>query len=386
MTSTSQLEAMVEPRKSAPDSIAVVERAAAELATGRMVVIRDSVERGGEGDVLVAADYATPEAINFMVRQARGLVRIALTPDRCRDLGLEPIGEVDDASGGTVPMVSIEARTGVSTGISVADRARTIEVAIDPTAAAGDIVQPGHVFPLRVPSGGPLERGGRPAAAVDLARLSGTRPAAVLCEILCEDGHVARAAQLDDFAAAHGLTVVSVADVVEYRADARVEDGGDEQLGRRMRDVMGHFATGVTVITARRRDGVPTGTTANAVSSVSLRPPLLLVCLANESETLAAVRATGWFAVNILGSHQRHHSERFALKGDEARAHEVEFDEHVTGLPILPGSLAGVTCEVDAIHPAGDHSVVLGRVRSLEADASEFEPLLFYRGGYSEII
>jgi len=152
-----------------------------------------------------------------------------------------------------------------------------------------------------------------------------------------------------------------------------------------MREVMGHFATGVAVVTARAPDGAAVGTTANAISSVSLRPPLLLACLAESSETLAAIRAGGRFAVNVLAAHQREHSDRFAAKGAAARAHEVAFEEHPLGVPVLSGSLATIACEVEAIHRAGDHDIVVGHARSLARAEARAEPLLFYRGGYLQL-
>lgn len=156
---------------------------------------------------------------------------------------------------------------------------------------------------------------------------------------------------------------------------------------QQMRAAMGHFATGVTVVTARDGDGSPLGTTANAFSSVSLEPPLLLVCLARDSLTLAALREAGRFAINILGEHQRDHSTRFAAKGSEARAHELEFGEHLDGVPYLEGSLATIACRLDAVHRAGDHEIVIGEVASISLAEAEAEvaPLLFFRGAYSAL-
>lgn len=365
-----------------------VEVALAELAAGRMVVLCDDGDRGGEGDLLLAAEHADAAAINFMAKEARGLICLALAAERADELGLAPIGTRGNSRLGDASMVSIEARSGVSTGISAADRARTIAVAADPASGASDLVQPGHVFPLRARPGGVLEREGRIEAAVDLATAAGLRSAGVLCQLLREDGRMASGSDLERFAARHDLAIVRVSEVVAGRrgpslapASAAVPDPG-----RQMREVMGHFATGVTVVTAHGADGVPVGTTANAISSVSLRPPLLLACLAEGSETLAAIRSTRSFAINVLGRHQRDHSDRFAAKGADARAHEVPFEEHALGVPILPDSLATIACEVEAIHPAGDHEIVIGLARSLERVAQPaVEPLLFYRGAYSQL-
>lgn len=151
-----------------------------------------------------------------------------------------------------------------------------------------------------------------------------------------------------------------------------------------MREAMGHFATGVAVVSARDSAGWPVGTTVNAFSSVSLRPRLLLVCLARDSETLAAVRDSGRFAINVLGADQREHSDRFAAKGSAARAHEVGFVEGRHGAPHLCDSLVTIACRLDALHPAGDHEIVVGEVLSIEAGGGE-EPLLFFRGAYSRL-
>ncbi|MBN9622742.1 MAG: flavin reductase [Actinobacteria bacterium] len=194
---------------------------------------------------------------------------------------------------------------------------------------------------------------------------------------------------LEVFAARHGIAILDVSEVVERR---RASDPGAAarlaeiaETGRLMRDVMGHFATGVSIVTARDPGGAPVGTTANAISSVSLDPPLLLACLARGSETLAALRGAGRFAVNVLAAEQRHHSDRFAKKGDAVRAHEVEFTDHDLGVPTLPGALATIACEVCAIHPAGDHEIDVGTARHLEHRAPGAEPLLFSRGSYSQI-
>ncbi len=152
-----------------------------------------------------------------------------------------------------------------------------------------------------------------------------------------------------------------------------------------MRTVMGHFATGVCVISARRGDGEPVATTVNAVTSVSLEPPLLLVCLAHDSDTLAAVEESGKFAVNVLAEGQREHSVRFAAKGASAKTREVEFGEHQPGIPCLPGALATVSCRVSAMHRGGDHMIVVGEALSTSSAEGENEPLLFFRGSYSRL-
>jgi flavin reductase (DIM6/NTAB) family NADH-FMN oxidoreductase RutF len=152
-----------------------------------------------------------------------------------------------------------------------------------------------------------------------------------------------------------------------------------------MRTVMGHFATGVCVLSTRRGDGTPVGTTVNAVTSVSLEPPLLLVCLAHDSETLAAVRASSRFAVSILAEGQQEHSTRFAAKGEQAQSREVDFSEHDPGLPCLPDALATLACRVSAIHRGGDHTIVIGEALSMSSAQDDLAPLLFFRGSYSRL-
>jgi 3,4-dihydroxy-2-butanone 4-phosphate synthase len=361
--------------------------AADELAAGRMVLLCDDRERGGEGDLLIAAEFADAAAINFMTIEARGLVCLALSAERCEQLGLEQIGpRGNESSLGDSSMVSIEAREGVTTGISAADRARTIAVAVDSASGPEDLVRPGHVFPLRARPGGVLERAGRIEAAVDLTAAAGLRAAAVLCQVMRDDGHMASGEDLEAFAARHGIAILTVSDVLEWRRAAEPATATRlAETARLMRDVMGHFATGVSVVTARDGEGAPVGTTANAISSVSLDPPLLLACLARTSETLAAIRTEGSFAVNVLADGQRHHSDRFAKKGEAVRSHEVDFEDHEVGVPVLPGSLATVVCEVEAIHLAGDHEIVVGRAHHLAHREPGARPLLFFRGSYSGI-
>ncbi|HEY8394546.1 MAG TPA: bifunctional 3,4-dihydroxy-2-butanone-4-phosphate synthase/GTP cyclohydrolase II [Thermaerobacter sp.] len=194
-----------------------IEAALADLRAGRMVVVVDDEDREGEGDLVLAAEKVTPEHINFMLREARGLICLALTEQRCRELDLPLMVDPPRDPMETPFTISIDAREGVRTGISAADRARTIRVAVDPASGPGDLVRPGHVFPLRARAGGVLARRGHTEASVDLARLAGLYPAAVICEILRDDGTVARLPDLAAFARRHGLRLVRVADLVRYR-------------------------------------------------------------------------------------------------------------------------------------------------------------------------
>jgi 3,4-dihydroxy 2-butanone 4-phosphate synthase/GTP cyclohydrolase II len=194
-----------------------IEEAIEEIRAGRMVVVCDDEDRENEGDLTLAAQFATPEAINFMATHGRGLICLALTPERCDELGLDLMAAKNETPLQTAFTVAIEAREGVTTGISAADRAHTIQVAVDPESKPEDLVQPGHVFPLKAKAGGVLERTGQTEAAVDLARLAGLNPAGVICEIMNDDGTMARVPDLIPYCREHGLKIVTVADLIAYR-------------------------------------------------------------------------------------------------------------------------------------------------------------------------
>ncbi len=196
---------------------APIEEAIEEIRSGRFVVVVDAADRENEGDLTIAAQFATPEAINFMATNARGLICLSLSPERCDELGLEQMTARNETPNQTAFTVSIEAREGITTGISAQDRSHTVQVAIDPSKGAGDIVRPGHVFPLRARPGGVLERAGQTEAAVDLAQLAGLIPAGVICEVMKEDGSMARVPDLVEYCAQHGIKLVAIADLIEYR-------------------------------------------------------------------------------------------------------------------------------------------------------------------------
>jgi len=198
-------------------AFATIEEAIDEMKSGRMVVVVDDEDRENEGDLTMAAQFVTPDAINFMAKHGRGLICLSLTPQRADKLGLHAMARNNQSRFETAFTVSIEAREGVTTGISAADRARTIQVAIDPRTRPEDLVQPGHVFPLRARPGGVLERSGQTEAAVDLARLAGLNPAGVICEIMNEDGTMARVPDLIPYCGQHVLKMITVADLIEYR-------------------------------------------------------------------------------------------------------------------------------------------------------------------------
>ncbi len=182
-----------------------------------MVVVVDSEDRENEGDLVIAGQFATPDAVNFMVTHARGLVCLALTEDRCEQLGLTQMVRKNEAPLSTAFTEAIEAAEGVTTGISASDRSRTIMVAIDPDSGPRDLVKPGHVFPLRAKPGGVLERAGHTEAAVDLARLAGLIPAGVICEVMNADGEMARVDDLTAYAQRHGLKMITITDLIEHR-------------------------------------------------------------------------------------------------------------------------------------------------------------------------
>lgn len=196
---------------------AKVEQAVAEIRAGRMVVVVDDEDRENEGDLTLAAEFVTPEAINFMARFGRGLICLTLTEERADYLRLGPMTSENTSRFGTAFTESVEAREGVTTGISAADRAHTIRVAIDSRSTAHDLARPGHVFPLRARKGGVLVRAGQTEASVDLARMAGLISAGVICEIMNEDGTMARVPDLVDFCKLHGLLMLTVADLIRYR-------------------------------------------------------------------------------------------------------------------------------------------------------------------------
>src|SRR3954449_11947616 len=196
---------------------ASIPEAIEETRAGRMIVVVDDEDRENEGDLTIAAEKVTPEIINFMATFGRGLICLSLTPERCDYLRLPLMSPSNTSNFGTAFCESIDARDGVTTGISAADRTRTILQAIDPDCRPADLARPGHIFPLRARDGGVLVRAGQTEARFDLARLAGLYPAGVICEIMNEDGTMARVPELREFCARHGLKMVSVADLIRYR-------------------------------------------------------------------------------------------------------------------------------------------------------------------------
>ena len=196
---------------------ATIEEAIEEIRQGKMIVVCDDEDRENEGDLVMAAQFVTPEAINFMAKEGRGWICLALTPERCEELGLELMTAKNESALQTPFTVTIEARDGITTGVTAHDRAHTMQVAIDPKTAPGDLVQPGHVSPLKAKRGGVLERTGHTEASVDLARLAGLIPAGVICEVMNEDGSMARVGDLTGYCARHALKMVTIAELIAYR-------------------------------------------------------------------------------------------------------------------------------------------------------------------------
>jgi 3,4-dihydroxy 2-butanone 4-phosphate synthase / GTP cyclohydrolase II len=226
-----------------------VEDAIEDIRQGRLVIVADDEDRENEGDLVCAASCVTPELINFMATHGRGLICLALTPERADELDLWPMSDVNTESQGTAFTVSIDAaaRFGVTTGISASDRAKTIQVCLDPEAKPSDLRRPGHVFPLRARPGGVLRRVGQTEASVDLARLAGLQPAGVICEILSEDGSMARRPELERFAERHKLRFITVADIIAYRLQ-------QERLVHREADAVIPTKHGTWRIVAYRND------------------------------------------------------------------------------------------------------------------------------------
>ncbi len=230
------------PETLAPVAISPVEDIVADMRAGRIVILVDEEDRENEGDLVLAADHVTPEAINFMARFGRGLICLTLTKERCERLQLPPMVPRNGTKMGTAFTVSIEAAEGVTTGISAADRARTVQVAVAKDAKAEDLVQPGHIFPLQAVEGGVLMRAGHTEAGCDLAAMAGCTPAAVICEIMKDDGTMARLPDLQLFAAEHGLKIGTIADLIEYRSrtESLVQKVGSRPLNTAFGEFTAH--------------------------------------------------------------------------------------------------------------------------------------------------
>jgi 3,4-dihydroxy 2-butanone 4-phosphate synthase/GTP cyclohydrolase II len=220
-------------------SITPIEEIIVEMRAGRMVILVDEEDRENEGDLVLAAEHVTPEAINFMVKHARGLVCLTLTEARCKQIGLTQMARDNKSQFSTAFTVSIEAATGVTTGISAQDRSRTVQAAVARNAGPEDIVQPGHIFPITAKPGGVLVRAGHTEAGCDLAQMAGLEPSSVICEILKDDGSMARLPDLIEFAKEHGLKIGTIADLIHYRS--RNETLIERTLSKTVQSAHGEF-------------------------------------------------------------------------------------------------------------------------------------------------
>ena len=250
-----------------PSPFDTIEQAIKEIKKGRFVILVDDEDRENEGDLVIAAEKVTPHAINFMAKHARGLICLALTPERVEELQLPPQSPENTATFGTAFTVSIDARRDITTGISAADRATTVHVAIDPKTKPSDLARPGHIFPLKAQKGGVLKRAGQTEGSVDLARLAGLCPAAVICEIMNEDGTMARVPELAKFAKAHKIKMVTIKALIEYRL--RRETFVKRVASARLPTVFGEFeavafeneidgGNHIALVKGRVDDGAPT--------------------------------------------------------------------------------------------------------------------------------
>ncbi len=250
-----------------PSPFDTIEQAIKEIKKGRFVTLVDDEDRENEGDLVIAAEKVTPQAINFMAKHARGLICLALTPERVEELQLPPQSPENTATFGTAFTVSIDARRDITTGISAADRATTVHVAIDPKTKPSDLARPGHIFPLKAQKGGVLKRAGQTEGSVDLARLAGLCPAAVICEIMNEDGTMARVPELAKFAKAHKIKMVTIKALIEYRL--RRETFVKRVASARLPTVFGEFeavafeneidgGNHIALVKGRVDDGAPT--------------------------------------------------------------------------------------------------------------------------------
>lgn len=266
------------------DGISPIEQIIEDAQNGAPYILVDAPDRENEGDVIIPAQFATPKAINFMAKHARGLICLAISGERAKLLNLPPMASRNESGHGTAFTVSIEAREGVSTGISAQDRAHTIAVAVDPTKGAHDVVSPGHVFPLVARDGGVLVRAGHTEAAVDISRLAGLAPAGVICEVMNDDGTMARLPELLIFAKEHGLNVGTIADLIAYRRRS-------ESLIERVSDApfSSHFGGDFRIIVYRNRID---GGEHIALVKATIRPGVETLVRVHQEDITADV--LGW--------------------------------------------------------------------------------------------
>ncbi|MBE0622330.1 MAG: 3,4-dihydroxy-2-butanone-4-phosphate synthase [Burkholderiales bacterium] len=328
-------------------NISGTEEIIADIKAGKMVILVDEEDRENEGDLVFAADFVTPEAINFMARFARGLICLTLTEERCRQLQLPPMAQENRSSHGTAFTVSIEAATGVTTGISAHDRARTVQVAVAPAAKPEDIVQPGHIFPIAAEPGGVLVRAGHTEAGCDLTALAGLTPAAVICEIMKDDGSMARLPDLIEFGKEHGLKIGTIADLIHFRSqnESLVERVAERDIGTEHGGF--HMIAYREKISGATHLALVRGTIAADIPTlVRVHEPLSMLDLLDTApgthswgvhEALAAIEAAGSGVVVLLNCAESavQLAERAARAAKPRPAAKVELLTYGIGAQIL---------------------------------------------------
>jgi 3,4-dihydroxy 2-butanone 4-phosphate synthase / GTP cyclohydrolase II len=345
------------PRR--PRPVSPIEDAIAEIKAGKMVVLMDDENRENEGDLCMAAEAATPEAINFMAKYGRGLICLGLTEERIRDLGLSMMVAENRAPLGTAFTVSIDARHGITNGVSAVDRSTTIQTAIRDGVRPEDLVVPGHVFPLRARRGGVLVRTGQTEGCVDLARLAGMKPAGVICEIMKDDGTMARLPDLERFAATHGLKICTVADLIQYRlrcdslvhrvAEARVNSryGGDFRIlvyhtdvddGEHVVLVKGEISPDEPVLVRAHAEFLPGDVFRMAARNTAALLHEAMRMIAKEGKGVVIyLRREGRGAEVLESTNGRRRTKRQAVRqpSTDPRTQQMDFREYGIGAQIL---------------------------------------------------
>ena len=323
-------------------AIASTAEIVAELKAGRMVILVDEEDRENEGDLVMAAEHITPEAINFMARYGRGLICLTLTEARCKKLGLTQMARNNGTVYGTAFTVSIEAAEGVTTGISAADRAKTIQVAVAKNATADDIVQPGHVFPITARPGGVLVRAGHTEAGCDLAGMAGLEPSSVICEIMNDDGTMARLPELLEFAKQHNLKIGTIADLIHYRAAS--ESLVERVTSKTVQTVHGEFtlhafrdrASGATQLALVRGTIPPGGETLVRVheplSVLDFLDPASKPQSFNLDEAQAALAKHGHGVIVLMHRPEDGEALLTRLAGEKPKAQQQKWDPRTYGI------------------------------------------------------
>jgi 3,4-dihydroxy-2-butanone 4-phosphate synthase len=360
-----------------------VDRALEAVREGRLVVLAEDSE-DGIGDLVTAADRVTSETTVFMVTYGGGILYVTLDAARCDELGLEPQNPSADSRFWVADLrMLVDARVGVTTGISAADRTLTMHTLADPASTRDDLAGPGHIVPFAARPGGTLQRADLGEGALDLTRLAGAAPGAAEAELLNPDGSRARGADLRRFAAEHGLPYVTVGDIVDYRRElAGPEAAAASVEYQRFRDFFGQVPAPVSVVATTTPDGRAHVTTVSAFCSLSAEPALLLVALARSSDLLAHIRRARRFSVNVLAAEQDGIALQCAAKG----AHKLPEAawERLADDPRLTGVAAWCACTVERVVDGGDHEIVIGRV--VDCEVGSGRPLVHHDRAFHELL